>query len=156
MQPAGLDAAAAFSELAGMPETVIRAASVALLKGEFFLLVERGREPSRGLFAFPGGKIEPGETPEACARRELFEETRLAAPELTLFQAIDLQAGPTTFRLHVFSGAWESGEPLAGDDAASVGWYSLAVMKGLPMTASTLAAAEAIVVARDAAAKGRL
>jgi 8-oxo-dGTP diphosphatase len=48
------------------------------------LLVQRQNEPFRGFWVAPGGKIEPGESPRECARRELREETGLEAPELTL------------------------------------------------------------------------
>jgi len=34
--------------------------------------------PMAGLWEFPGGKIQPGETPQAAARRECLEETCLA------------------------------------------------------------------------------
>lgn len=42
------------------------------------LLVERGHEPYRGMLALPGGFVEPGETAEQGARRELAEETGIA------------------------------------------------------------------------------
>jgi mutator protein MutT len=45
------------------------------------LLIERGRIDEAGqrlhYFSVPGGKIEPGETPEAAVGRELLEETGL-------------------------------------------------------------------------------
>jgi bifunctional NMN adenylyltransferase/nudix hydrolase len=41
------------------------------------LLVRRGKRPGKGLWALPGGFLEPDEQPESGARRELAKETRL-------------------------------------------------------------------------------
>jgi ADP-ribose pyrophosphatase YjhB (NUDIX family) len=130
-----------FPNAACMADRIILAASVALRRGDRFLLVERGRAPARGLFAFPGGRLEAGETPEDAARRELFEETGLEVAELTLFEVMDLggdEAGGPVFRLHVFTGAYVAGDAVASDDAASVGWYGVDEMEALPVTFSTL------------------
>ena len=43
------------------------------------LLIERGEEPNRGAWALPGGFLRPDETVEACAVRELQEETGVRA-----------------------------------------------------------------------------
>ncbi|TIS58122.1 MAG: NUDIX domain-containing protein, partial [Mesorhizobium sp.] len=52
---------------------IIPAVSVAVVRGDRVLLVKRARAPSQGLYAYPGGKVEPGETPEECLVRELHE-----------------------------------------------------------------------------------
>ena len=54
------------------------------LREEKTLLMERRKEPNLGLWVAPGGKIELGESPYECARRELYEETGLQGknPEL--------------------------------------------------------------------------
>jgi mutator protein MutT len=48
-------------------------------RGECYLVGERpAGAPLAGCAEFPGGKLRPGETPEACVVRECLEETGLA------------------------------------------------------------------------------
>jgi len=42
--------------------------------GKILLAQRRKGDALAGKWEFPGGKIEPGETPEACLKRELLEE----------------------------------------------------------------------------------
>ena len=44
-------------------------------KEAYYLLVQRGKDPNRGRWSFPGGKLEMGETAMQGGKRELLEET---------------------------------------------------------------------------------
>mmetsp|Transcript_17117 Transcript_17117/g.32388 ORF Transcript_17117/g.32388 Transcript_17117/m.32388 type:complete len:259 (-) Transcript_17117:71-847(-) len=44
-----------------------------------YALIRRGKEPNKGIWSFPGGKIELGEQSLAAAKRELWEETGLSS-----------------------------------------------------------------------------
>jgi 8-oxo-dGTP diphosphatase len=134
----------------------IPAVSVALLRRATVLLVRRGRAPSRGLYAFPGGRMEPGETVEAAARRELREETGLVAGELTVLRDIGIDSHrdgrPVRYRLTVMTGFWQGGEAVAADDAEALGWYGLDELADLPITLSTLEIARELLAGAPAAA----
>ncbi len=61
--------------------TPIPAAVVLVLDAErCLLLARRAHAPGLGLMGLPGGVIEPGESGELAAVRELFEEVGLAVP----------------------------------------------------------------------------
>ena len=126
--------------------------SVAIFHDGRFLLVRRGREPSMGLYAFPGGRVHKGESDEDAVRRELEEETGLAVESVEPLRQFLLPRSPSgdfpAFRLLVFRGFGPSGHMRAGDDAAEVGWFRLDEMEALPIIPSVLDTALAIAAAR--------
>ena len=126
----------------------IHAVSVVAYQGERFLLVKRGHAPSIGKYAFPGGKVEPGESSEQAARRELMEETNLSAGALTLLQSMILDGdNEKRYSLKIFQTDHAEGNLQAGDDASLAGWYSVQEMRALPVTESSLTVAAQVLIA---------
>ncbi|GAB4155606.1 MAG: NUDIX domain-containing protein [Planctomycetota bacterium] len=100
------------------------------------LLVKRGREPFRDMWALPGGFVDTHETLEEAATRELFEETGLTAHNLYPHRPYsDPERDP---RGRNISFAYlslmlrEEKDVVAGDDASEVRWFSI---DKLPSTA---------------------
>ena len=59
------------------------------------LLIERARDPGRGLFGLPGGFVDRGETAEGALRREIREEVGL---ELTSYQFLTTLPNQYTYK----------------------------------------------------------
>jgi 8-oxo-dGTP diphosphatase len=131
------------------PSPTLPAVSVAIFHDGRFLLVRRGREPSKGLYAFPGGRVDDGESDEDAVRRELFEETGLTVQALHPLAEFHLPgaAEHPGFRLLVFRGYRPAGTLQAGDDADAAGWFGIEEMQRLPVIPSVLETAQAIIAA---------
>lgn len=71
------------------PEAPIVGVGAVVVNEERVLLVQRGREPSRGKWSLPGGMLELGESILDGVRREVAEETGLQVEALELIELID-------------------------------------------------------------------
>lgn len=115
----------------------LAAVSVAIVQDGRVLLVRRGREPARGLYAFPGGRVEPGETLEDAARRELMEETALSAGPIEPIASVAIEPaapGHPGFELTVFGGNFVQGVLVPGDDAELAAWFGAEELDTIEMT----------------------
>jgi len=135
-----------------MPLPIVATIAVVLHGGQV-LLVRRRNPPDAGRWGFPGGKIEFGETIEAAAERELFEETSVRGQARRVFTAVDafdLRADGAVvahFILVAVLCRWISGEPVAGDDALEACWFDLNTLREANLAMSS----GVVEVARQAA-----
>lgn len=63
-----------------------------LIDGTHVLLIERAKDPYKGMLAFPGGRVDPGEDLLTAAVRELDEEVGLTVVPTDLLPLIVLDA----------------------------------------------------------------
>ncbi|MDE6334959.1 MAG: NUDIX hydrolase [Muribaculaceae bacterium] len=98
------------------------------------LLVERGLEPYKGRWAFPGGFLKPEESAEEGALRELKEETGLENAYIEQFHTYS--APDRDPRERVITIAYlalvKIQDVKGGDDAADAQWFSV---KNIPQLA---------------------
>jgi 8-oxo-dGTP diphosphatase len=93
------------------------------------LLIQRGGEPFKGMWALPGGFVEMDETLEEAVVRELKEETGLEGihlEQLHTFSAINRDPRHRTIST-IFWGiaTLEQSKAVAGDDASEVKWFEI-------------------------------
>lgn len=71
--------------------------------GEVLLLKRPTGVHQGGLWSFPGGKVEPGETPLDAARRELAEETGLSGRQWSQLGTTEHAYASCHLHFHVFA-----------------------------------------------------
>ena len=112
-------------------------------RGTAVLLVQRATAPNAGLWAIPGGKVQPGETLQQAAEREIKEETGVlirAGEPIFCFDVIE-RDGHGELRYHYvivdLLAEYLGGEPQADDDALDAAWVEPQALARLDVNATT-------------------
>jgi 8-oxo-dGTP diphosphatase len=138
--------------------TEVAAAVIERADGEFLLACRPEGKPYPGYWEFPGGKIEPGESPRHALDRELEEELGIRVREATPWITRRHVYTHATVHLHFFRvTAWD-GEPKPLEDQG-IAWQrsgATNVAPMLPANAPVLAALALppVMVVSDAEAMG--
>ena len=98
------------------------------------LLIERGDEPFKGCWAFPGGFMNMDETTEQCAIRELEEETGLKVCkvyQIGAYSKVDRDPRGRTVTVAYLAIVNKPIAVSGQDDAAKAEWFSLLALPQL-------------------------
>lgn len=98
------------------------------------LLIQRGNEPYKGCWAFPGGFMNMEETAEECAVRELKEETGLTVTriqQIGAYSKVDRDPRGRTISI-AYLAIVDAPTAVSGmDDAAKAAWFPLSSLPDL-------------------------
>lgn len=92
------------------------------------LLIQRGNEPYKGHWAFPGGFMEMNETAEECAIRELEEETGIIINkvwQVGAYSDVDRDPRGRTITIAYLAIVDGEKEAVGSDDAAEAEWFAV-------------------------------
>ena len=102
-------------------------------EGLSVLLVQRGIDPYKGRWAFPGGFLQMDEDADAGARRELKEETGFEAASIRqfgTFTAVDRDPRERVITI-AYMALVHKGGVQGGDDAADARWFPVSDVPAL-------------------------
>ena len=98
------------------------------------LLIQRGFDPYKGCWAFPGGFMNMDETTEQCAIRELEEETGLKVTnihQIGAYSKVDRDPRGRTITVAYLAIVDEPIAVTGQDDAAKAEWFPLSALPEL-------------------------
>jgi 8-oxo-dGTP diphosphatase len=120
-----------------MPDNLPRIGSALLVRDEVnrILLGKRNKDPQRGSWVIPGGKIHAFESIAEAAARELREETGLIVEVGDHFNVYEIINPPNEHRIVIYSwGRVVGGEPKASDDISELKFFELDELGEVPVT----------------------
>jgi len=127
-----------------MPDGLPRIGSALLVRDEAnrVLLGKRNKDPQRGSWVIPGGKIRPFESIGEAAARELREETGLDVAVVGQFRIYEIINPPDEHRIVIYSwGKLVGGTAKASDDLSELAFFGpdeLATVQTSPLVRRVL------------------
>jgi len=88
----------------------VAAAIIENEQGQILIARRKKGKSQEGLWEFPGGKLEPGESPEACLKRELLEEMNIEIDPYERFGVNEHDYGTFQIRLIAYKARYLNGD----------------------------------------------
>ena len=112
---------------------LIQVSAGILWQVQTFLATRRAKKPHAEYWEFPGGKLEPGETPLDALIRELREELAIDVRKAQLWQTLEHTYEDAGFRVRIFffDIMTYDGEP-EGVEGQSLRWLTISEAMQLP------------------------
>lgn len=114
-----------------MSELAVRVCCAVVLKGGKVFAARRSKGSNQGMkWEFPGGKLEAGETEEACLHRELEEELKLRVHILKKLPVVVHRYPAFVIQLVPFVCELIEG-PMQNIEHETTGWFSAGELQAL-------------------------
>lgn len=108
-------------------------AALMIRRGRFFAAQRGVQKAHGGQWEFPGGKIEPGESPREALARELHEELGLTAHPADFVTTKETHDPDRTIRVHLYR-VWLESDEMTLNEHQAVGWFTLDEAEHLDLT----------------------
>ncbi|MEI2652890.1 MAG: (deoxy)nucleoside triphosphate pyrophosphohydrolase [Nocardioides sp.] len=131
------------------PESIVVVGAV-IVRAGLVLCAQRGPGSQAGLWEFPGGKVEPGETPQDALVRELAEELGCSVSVGERVTTTTHEYAAVVVELTTYWCRLVGGEPTAHEHQA-LAWLSADELLGLDWAPADLPAVDLVIAALGSA-----
>lgn len=129
----------------------MQVADVVFVNNDKVLLVQQRKEVAKGLWSYPGGAIEDGETPVQAVIREVEEELGMTLVNPLFLKSYKIITSRSELIINTFTGELKGDIVLKEDELMAYKWFSLSELE----SESDLRGKVAVEQARDALNRSR-
>jgi 8-oxo-dGTP diphosphatase len=109
----------------------LQIADAIIIENNKLLLVQQAKKSAYGLWSFPGGKIEEGESPLEAVHREVEEELGIKPTSVSALKCHELTTPTAELELYMFLIEIDDSIILKKDELLNYGWFSLDDMRAM-------------------------
>ncbi len=103
----------------------MQVADIIFIRNDKVLLVQQRKEIAKGLWSYPGGVVENGETIEQAVIREVSEELGVELVNPLLLKSYEITTPRGELTINTFTGELNGSIALKEDELSAYEWFSL-------------------------------